>query len=102
MPSTLVGKGKRYSEKAWGQASDLASKSYDKPGPGASDAEKSKYYGTVNMITKNIQGKHGRKGRKAKDQKVDMKTAAFWQGFNDRLAELAKTEKVAAEICASL
>ena len=27
-----------------------------------------------------------------------MKTAEFWQGFNDRMQELAATEKVAADL----
>jgi len=88
MPSNLVGPGKRYSEKAWGQAKDLAEKSYDEPGPGASDAEKAKFYGTVNKITKNIQHAHGRKGRSAKKHKKDINKEAFWRGFMDRLARL--------------
>ena len=94
MPSNLVGRGKRYSEKAWGQASALASKSYPKPGPDASKEEKARFYGTVNKITKNIQGAHGRTGRSSKDQKADMKTA-FEQGFMDRLNAIVGSEKTA-------
>ena len=107
MPTNLVGPGKRYSEKAWGQAKDLASESYSKPGPDASDAEKAKYWGTVNKITKNIQGAHGRKGRSAKKQEADMEKKAggrhgkervFWQGFCDRLDAIAGPEEKTALI----
>lgn len=84
MPSNLVGKGKKFSEKVWQQAKQLASKSYD-------ESEGDKFYGTTVEIAKNIAGKHGRKGRSAKKQKEDIKPAkkeGFWQGFHDKLAEV--------------
>lgn len=82
MPSGLVGPKGRYSEKAWGQAKDLASKSYDKPSDDASEAEKAKYWGTVNKITQNIQAAHGRKGRSEKKHEKDVSKKA---GLSDML-----------------